>query len=625
VLQVAKYTSALDRGSLRRESNVNRKWQSAQSDLPATGPASAPGDQKDTAPRRRPKQSGVLARVLGAESPRSRKTRSPLRGVVMLGLGLLLALCAAVADAYLHRGIETSSEPPFVVQVSGRGLATNIDLRGFPASQVEAVTATIRANGFEVVRHPFVWSEIETDRGVYDWEQYDAIVRSFSDAGVEIVAVIYGTPNWARDSDGAGVLDTPPAEPQRYADFVSVLVERYGQYIRFYQVWDRPNDPNHWGGAPASPSDYLNLLAPSFNAIRTANSEAKVILAEFDPYGGGGALGDDLRFLDGVYDAGGAPYFDVVSAEIDGGSASPFDRRISTGSPSLSRAILFRETVHEHGDDQKPIWFTHYGWDGIESVSRDTQADYLVAGIERMRAEWPWAGLAYQWALRPESVPPEHVGLALLNQDGRATPAFTAVAALAEEGLGTVAATGFVPTDSGPISYTGTWASQHLAGRIFQTTSQTGASLSITFEGTGLIAYLRRSPDAGIIHGTVDGQPLPDWPVEDGNAEIHLEYFQAEDITVPLVSGLDDGTHVVALELASTGKLTIGGMVVSRDPPLRWPVVLALVSALVLIGVAVRDIVIYLGRFSGSIRTVDEPEATPRLPRLPDWRPSLKT
>jgi hypothetical protein len=149
--------------------------------------------------------------------------------------------------------------------------------------------------------------------------------------------------------------------------------------------------------------------------------------------------------------------------------------------------------------------------------------------------------------------------------------------------------------------------------------------LLITFEGTGLTANLRRSPEAGLIYGTVDGRPLPDWPETGGKSEIDLQFFQAEDITVPLVTGLGDGTHEVELELASTGKMTIGGMVVSRDPPLRWPVVLALVSALVLIGTAVRDIVLYLGRFSGSIRTVDEQEATPRLPSLPDWRPSLRT
>ncbi|MGD9715343.1 MAG: beta-galactosidase, partial [Thermomicrobiales bacterium] len=223
----------------------------------------------------------------------------------MLSLGLLLALSSAIADAYLHRGIETSSSPPYVIQVSGRGLATNIDLRDFPAAQIEAVAATIRANGFQYVRHPFLWSEIEPSENNFEWEKYDAIVRSFSDAGIEIVATIYSTPEWARAPDDAGFIDAPPADPERYAGFVSRLVERYSQYVRFYQLGDQPNNPERWGGVPALAADYLAVLAPAFNAARTANQESKVILAEFSSTGAGTTPGDDLRFLRAVYAAGG--------------------------------------------------------------------------------------------------------------------------------------------------------------------------------------------------------------------------------------------------------------------------------------------------------------------------------
>lgn len=543
----------------------------------------------------------------------------------MLSLGLLLALSAAIADAYLHRGIETSSAPPYVLQVSGRGPATNIDLRAFPVSQIEAVAATIRANGFEVVRHPFYWSEIEPTDGDFNWEKYDAIVRSFSDAGIEMVAVIMGTPEWARAREHAGFIDAPPASPQRYSDFVSTLVGRYSQYVRFYQVGDQPNNPERWGGTPATAAEYLEILAPAFNAARTANQESRIILAEFSPIGAGALPGDDLRFLRAVYAAGGQPYFDVVAANVNGGNASPFDRRISVATYSLSRAILFRETIHEHGDDQKPIWFTHYGWDAANAVTRQTQADYLVAGIERVRAEWPWTGLIFQWALRPDSVSQDEAGFALLDENGKAYEGFVAIADMASGGIGDIAATGFVPTDSGPIDYSGSWASQHLQGRVFQTTRQTGATLAIAFDGTGLVAYLRRGPDVGLIHATIDGKPLPGWPEDDGKSVIDLDFFQAGDITVSLVSGLDIGVHELVLELASEGNMTVGGMVVSRDPPLRWPVVLALVSALALIFVAVRDLMLYLGRFSGSIREVEDQDRSPRLPTLPDWRPSLRT
>jgi polysaccharide biosynthesis protein PslG len=567
----------------------------------------------------------VLSRFLYADRESEKRMQGPTRGLVMLGLGLLLALSAAVADAYLHRGIETSSDPPYVMHVSGRGTASNVDLRTFSTAQIETVASTLRANGLQFVRHPFAWSEIEPTEGEYDWERYDALVRSFSDAGIEIIAVVGETPAWARSEEMQGALDAPPLRPEAYANFVAELVERYGQYIRFFQIGDRPNVPERWGGESARPAEYLSLLAPTFNAVRTANPDARIILAEFDPYGGGSRMGDDLRFLEAVYEGGGAAYFDVVAAQVDGGTASPYDRRMNAATPSLSRATLFRELVHRFGDDEKPIWFTRYGWDGQESVGRDTQAEYIIAGIERVRTEWPWVGLVFQWGLRPESVEPERAGMALLNPDGTATPAFLAVAELAETGVGSIASTGFIPTDSGPIEYVGTWASQHLSGQEFQTTSQVGASLAIDFEGTGLVGYLRRGPDAGLIYASIDGKPLPGWPEIEGRSVIDLEFYQAQDIRVSLADGLEDGRHELILELGTPGRFTIGGMVVSRDPPLRWPIVLALVSALVLIGVAMREILIFIGRFSGAFAASSESGSEPRLPSMPDWRPSLRT
>src|SRR6185312_1794627 len=97
-----------------------------------------------------------------------------------------------------------------------------------------------------------------------------------------------------------------------------------------------------------------------------------------------GALGADVRFLRGVYDVGGDPYFDAAAAAIDGGEASPYDRRVSGNKPSLSRAELFREAMIEEGDETKPVWITHFGWDLTSSIDRQKQAEYLVAGMKRV-------------------------------------------------------------------------------------------------------------------------------------------------------------------------------------------------------------------------------------------------
>ncbi len=386
-----------------------------------------------------------------------------------------------------------------------------------------------------------------------------------------------------------------------------------------------PNDPSHWGGTAATPDQYVGMLAPAFNAVRTANGSTQVILAEFDDRTLDGTLGDDIRFLRGVYDVGGAPYFDAAAASIDGGDSSPYDRRVSSSVPSLSRAVLFRETMIEEGDATKPVWITHFGWDLSGNIDRQNQAEYLVAGIDRIRTEWPWAGPVFQWALLPQQAGPGNENRALLNQDGTSTVSFEAVTALADEGVGTVAPTGFVSMDSGPVTYSGSWNDQHLDGRVFKTTSEVGASATITFEGTGIVVYLRRSPDAGLIRATLDGGPLPGWGDEDGASSIDLTYYQAQDIAVSLASNLDDGVHKLTLTMSDPEQLTIGGAVVSRDPPLRWPVVVALFTALAMTIVALREIAMVAAERGGLMRGRGDTNQGPQLPSMPDWRPMPRT
>ena len=163
-----------------------------------------------------------------------------LRAILLLSVGLMMALGAAVADVYLHRGIETSADPPYVQQVSGRGLATNVDLRSFSESQIEAIASTLRSNGFSIVRQTFEWAEIELAQGEFNWEEYDPIVRNLNDAGIQIVAVVEGAPVWAAQPGSLEGTIAPPAQSADFAAFLSQFVGRYGAYVDYVQVWDRP-------------------------------------------------------------------------------------------------------------------------------------------------------------------------------------------------------------------------------------------------------------------------------------------------------------------------------------------------------------------------------------------------
>lgn len=548
------------------------------------------------------------------------------RAVILLLFGLSVGTGVAAADTYLHRGIESSAAPPFVLQSTGREPAINVDLATYEPNQVDQIGAALRANGYRYVRQTFDWSAIEAESGLFVWDRYDVIVDRMQAQGIGVIAVLHRSPAWARAPDQVGYADAPPVSLTDYQSFVEATVGRYGERVRFYQIWDLPNRADRWGGTPADAASYSRLLASGFNGVRGIDSEAKVVLAEFDPFYPGGPAGADLTFLRAVYAQGGSAIFDILAVRLDGGSASPYDRQVRADRLNFSRAILFREIAVEQGDSEKPVWVTHFGWNGGDGgqTTRQEQSDYILAAIGRARAEWPWLGLMFNWSLLPDPTSPAEAGFALLEQSGGGTPAFATLSTYANGGAISVAATGFVPMDSPPISYTGNWENQQLNRQTLKTTAEIGASATVQFRGTGVTALLRISPSAGPILATIDGEPIPGWPVKDGASYIDLRSFQAADLSILLADDLADQTHLLTLTLAERGQFTVGGVVVSRNQPLLWPVIVLIVIAVGIVAAGLRDVIYVIAIESDTLQRKSGAFARPRLPKLPDWQPSRR-
>ena len=537
--------------------------------------------------------------------------------MALAACGLALAILAIWADVTIHRGVGDGITPPVVRQYSGRDLASNVDLTRFAPEQLSSVTAGLQANGIRYVRQSFSWAEIEPAPGEYVWERFDAIVEALNRRGISPVAVLHRSPSWIRSPAGATAFDAPPADLAAYERFVSALASRYGDNVPYIQLWDLPNRPSHWGNAPADAMAYVKLLAVGSNAARGANPNAVVLLAELDPFPSNGGV-NDLQFLRQVYNAGGSAFFDIVAARVDGGARPPYDRTVRPDEATLSRVILLREAMAAVDDPAKPIWATHYGWDTNRiagSVGETTQADYVVAGLERARAEWPWMGPLFQWGLIPGpdlsgGTPTE---LALLHEDGSPTPLFTELGAFAAREGASAAPTGLAPVAAPQYVWEGNWNEQHLGADTYRTTSEVDARFHLRFEGTGVTARARLSREAGAVEVTIDGQPI----------NISLASFQAEDVNIPLAWRLPDGVHEVAMRLTAPGQLTVGGLVVERAVPMQWPILLLLLSGIVLL---------YLGIFDGALLVAERTgllqrrgsELWPELPQLPDWRPSRR-
>ncbi len=544
-----------------------------------------------------------------------------LRGVLAVTLavcGLCLALLATWADVTLHRGVGDGITPPIVRQHTGRDLAANVDLTRFPPEQLASVTAGLQASGIRYVRQTFSWAEIEPAPGEYAWERYDAIVDSLVGRGIVPVAVLHRSPAWIRSPSGSAAFDAPPADLVAFERFVAAVAGRYEDRVPFFQIWDLPNRSSNWGNAPADPAAYVSLLAVGSNAARGANPNTVVLLAELDPFPEADEM-NDLEFLREIYEAGGTAFFDIVAARVNGGARTPFDRTTSPDAPSLSRAILIREVADAAGDVAKPIWATHYGWeaagDGSGVLTEATQASYVVAGLERARAEWPWMGPLFQWGLipGPDLAGGTPAGFAMLREDGSPTALFTELGAFAARGGTDAAPTGLAPVSANQYVWEGAWDSQHLGAETYRTTSDVDARFRLPIEGTGVVALARLSREAGAVDVAIDGEPV----------DISLASFQAADADITLARRLPDGPHEVSMQLSEPGELTIGGLVVERAVPMQWPILLLIGSGVLLLALGLFDGALLIAERSGLLQRRGG-ELWPELPQIPEWRPARR-
>ncbi len=273
--------------------------------------------------------------------------------------------------------------------------------------------ALVQEMGFTWVKQKFAWREIEgIEKGQYDWYRSDYIVDITEEAGLNLIVRLDRQPFWSEPVDNAFKDNQPPADLQDFADFCGATAERYRGRIQAYQVWNEPNLAREWGEQLPDPVAYTELLRVCYEAIKAADPDAIVVSAGLAPTGTDSVNAmPDTDFLQGMYDAGAAAYFDVLGLNAPGFKAPPeLDPAIAESDPQYGAGRWFafrhvedmRAIMVERGDGQKQIAILEMGWtlDQVNpeyawfAVDEATQADYLVRAYEYAAANWqPWIGL----------------------------------------------------------------------------------------------------------------------------------------------------------------------------------------------------------------------------------------
>lgn len=327
------------------------------------------------------------------------------------------------------------------------GVNTFLEQEVEPDKRARAL-AMARDAGFHWIRQQFRWEEIEPrTKGTYvvptfggsTWEKYDQIVDLTTSMGLELIVRLDTTPPWARTGNVHAF--TPPDRLSDYGDFVAEVVRRYRGRVRYYQIWNEPNLSFEWGRQPVDAAAFTELLREAYTRVKAIDAAAVILAPALAPTTSEGADAlNELTFLQRMYDAGAAAYFDIASVQAYGLRAGPDDRRLGAGDVNFSRPLLLREVMLRNGDGTKPIWISELGWNAPPEgavgpfiygrVTDDQQGRYTIRAIERARAEWPWVGVMNVWFLKRADDRDAHTllaGFRLLDPDFTPRPVYLAI------------------------------------------------------------------------------------------------------------------------------------------------------------------------------------------------------
>jgi len=481
--------------------------------------------------------------------------------------------------------IAHASQPPYAVnvfldqEVKTSDIARSLDM--------------IKAAGFYAIKQELEWDAVERPtKGQYldsavpgrsSWAKYDQIVQLANERGLQVIFRIDTSPSWARP--GVSDYRSPPEWYQDYGDFVAAVVKRYKGKVHYYQIWNEPNLAFEWGNRPATPEEYTALLCEAYRKAKAVDPSAVILTAALAPtVENSDRATSDVPFLQGMYDAGARPCFDVLSVNAYGLRNGPDDWRFErTTDVNFSRPVVLRGIMVQNGDASKPIWASEIGWDSLPadwtganlfgSVSRAIQAAYTVRAFERAEQQWPWMGNMAVWHFRmvqPSDLKLPQYYFDLVSIDWKPEPVYYALQKLMT--APPVVYRGYHQEDYYALHWGSGWSHQSdqravLGGYNLSTTP--GATLTFDLDASWLDLVTPVGPRWGKLAITIDGSPykanrLP----RQGNAAI-LDLGapgEAWGVRHPIADGLGPGVHHVVIRVLS-GPVGIDGLVADRESP----------------------------------------------------------
>jgi hypothetical protein len=274
--------------------------------------------------------------------------------------------------------------------------------------KIQRTLSLVRVMGAGTIVEFFPWPYVEGERNQFNWGHADRIIRHAENQGLTVIARLGLVPGWARPPVVEKVTTMTYLSEDyfdEFARFVGAFVARYRGRVSAVIVWNEPNLSIEWGNRPVDPEAYVDLLRRAYTAAHDANPAIRVLggalAPTLEPEDGGGGM-NDIHYLERMYEAGAAAYFDALAVHTYGFTHPP-EEDPDPDVINFRRVELLRAVMERYGDEGKPIVITEGGWNDdprwTNAVRPGQRIVYTLEALE-MVENWPWAKQLCIWDFR---------------------------------------------------------------------------------------------------------------------------------------------------------------------------------------------------------------------------------
>ena len=233
----------------------------------------------------------------------------------------------------------------------------------------------------------------------YDWSGYDQLVAKTAGTNIRVQFALVGpAPAWATGNRKIGPYKVKANE---FGGFARAAATHFKGNVDRYSIWNEPNYVGWLAPLSSAPRTYRSMYVEGYNAIKAADGNAMVLIAETSPYAIRGRATAPLAFLrkmtcanqnftsancgglitDGYahhpYDFDHPPSYKYPGA--DNATINTLDR-LTGALDRLANAGGLRTP----GGAAPDLYLTEYGYfrSGKRRVSESKRAKYLVQGFQ---------------------------------------------------------------------------------------------------------------------------------------------------------------------------------------------------------------------------------------------------